>query len=125
RFRSLAIGPGLGRSPTTAAAVRRIVAAARIPVVIDADALHAVGDDPALLRIRAAPTILTPHEGEYASLRGGPPGPDRLAAARALAADSGAIALLKGPATVVAATDGRARLNPTGRPLLATAAPGA
>ena len=50
RFRALAIGPGLGRSPTTAAAVRRIVAAAPVPVVIDADALHAVGDDPALLQ---------------------------------------------------------------------------
>jgi len=124
RFRSLAIGPGLGRSPATAAAVRRIVAGAHVPVVVDADGIHAVGDDPALLRIRSAPTILTPHEGEYASLRGGPPGPDRLAAARALAADSGAIALLKGPATVVAATDGRARINPTGGPWLATAGSG-
>jgi NAD(P)H-hydrate epimerase len=124
RFRALAIGPGLGRSPTPAAGVRRIVAAARLPVVIDADALHAVGEDPTLLRIRAAPTILTPHEGEYASLRGGPPGPDRLAAARALAADSGAVALLKGPGTVVAAPDGRARICPTGGPWLATAGTG-
>jgi NAD(P)H-hydrate epimerase len=124
RFRVLAIGPGLGRSPTTAAAVRRIVAAARVPVVIDADALHAVGDDPALLRIRAAPTILTPHEGEYASLRGGPPGPDRLAAARALAADTGAIVLLKGPGTVVATPDGTAWIAPSGGPWLATAGTG-
>ena len=124
RFRALAVGPGLGRSPATAAAVRRIVAAARVPVVIDADGLHAVGDDPALLRIRSAPTILTPHEGEYASLRGGPPGPDRLAAARALATDTGAIVLLKGPGTVVAAPDGRARICSTGGPWLATAGTG-
>jgi NAD(P)H-hydrate epimerase len=124
RFRALAIGPGLGRSPATGAAVRRIVAAARVPVVIDADALHAVGDDPALLRIRSAPTILTPHEGEYASLRGGPPGPDRLAAARALAADTGAIVLLKGPGTVVATPDGLAWICPTGGPWLATAGTG-
>jgi NAD(P)H-hydrate epimerase len=124
RFRALAIGPGLGRSPTTAAAVRRIVAGARVPAVIDADGIHAVGDDPALLRIRAEPTILTPHEGEYASLRGAPPGPDRLAAARALAADTGAIVLLKGPGTVVAAPDGRARICPVGGPWLATAGTG-
>jgi NAD(P)H-hydrate epimerase len=124
RFRALAIGPGLGRSPTTAAAVRRIVAAARVPVVIDADGIHAVGDDPALLRIRSEPTILTPHEGEYASLRGAAPGPDRLAAARALATDSGAIVLLKGPGTVVAAPDGRARICPVGGPWLATAGTG-
>jgi NAD(P)H-hydrate epimerase len=124
RFRALAIGPGLGRSPTTAAAVRRIVAAARVPAVIDADAIHAVGDDPALLRIRSEPTILTPHEGEYAALRGAAPGPDRLAAARALAADSGAIVLLKGPGTVVAAPDGRARICPVGGPWLATAGTG-
>jgi NAD(P)H-hydrate epimerase len=124
RFRALAIGPGLGRSPATAAAVRRIVAAARVPVVVDADGIHALGDDPTLLRIRSAPTILTPHEGEYASLRGGPPGPDRLAAARALAADTGAIVLLKGPGTVVAAPDGRARICTTGGPWLATAGTG-
>ena len=124
RFRALAIGPGLGRSPTTAAAVRRIVAGARLPAVVDADGIHAVGDDPALLRIRSDATILTPHEGEYAALRGGPPGPDRLAAARALAADSGAIVLLKGPGTVVAAPDGRACICPTGGPWLATAGTG-
>jgi NAD(P)H-hydrate epimerase len=124
RFRALAIGPGLGRSPITGAAVRRIVAAARVPVVIDADAIHAVGDDPALLRIRAAPTILTPHAGEYASLRGAPPGPDRLAAARSLAADTGAIVLLKGPGTVVAQPDGEAWICPIGGPWLATAGTG-
>jgi NAD(P)H-hydrate epimerase len=124
RFRALAIGPGLGRSPTTAAAIRRIVAGARVPAVVDADALHAVGDDPTLLRIRSAPTILTPHAGEYASLRGGPPGPDRLAAARALAADTGAIVLLKGPGTVVAAPDGEAHICPSGGPWLATAGSG-
>jgi NAD(P)H-hydrate epimerase len=124
RFRALAIGPGLGRWPTTAAEVRRIVAAANVPTVVDADGIRAVGDDPALLRIRAEPTILTPHEGEYASLRGAPPGPDRLAAARALAADSGAIVLLKGPGTVVAAPDGRARICPVGGPWLATAGTG-
>lgn len=124
RFRALAIGPGLGRSPIMQAAVRRILAAAPVPAVVDADGLHAMAESASLLRIRAAPTILTPHEGEYAAIRGGPPGPDRLDAARALAAESGAVVLLKGPGTVIADPDGRAVVSMEGGPWLATAGTG-
>ena len=70
------------------------------------------------------PAVLTPHAGEYQRLMGAPVGGDRLAAARALAARSGAVVLLKGPGTVVASPDGAVALNPTGGAALATAGSG-
>jgi hydroxyethylthiazole kinase-like uncharacterized protein yjeF len=72
---------------------------------------------------RHAPTVLTPHDREFARLAG-EPGPDRLAAARRAAADLGVTVLLKSMTTVVAAPDGAAFVNPTGTPWLATAGSG-
>ena len=125
RFGALAVGPGLGRAGATAAAVRTLVARAPVPVVVDGDGLAALaGADPALLAGRRAPTVLTPHDGEFARLAGSPPGADRLAAARALAARLGAVVLLKGPLTVVAEPGGRVLLAGTGDARLATAGTG-
>jgi NAD(P)H-hydrate epimerase len=143
RFRALVIGNGLGRGDDTGAEVRRVVAAAldaAVPTVVDADGLVALGrgwSAPRRSGDRSAPrrpgdadadlgptTILTPHDGEYARLTGHPPGDDRLAAARALAAGTGAVALLKGPTTVVAHPDGRALLTIAGDARLATAGTG-
>ena len=125
RFRALVVGPGLGRDPGTAAQVRRLVAAAPVPVLVDGDGLTALGDDPAaVLAERTAPTVLTPHDGEHARLTGAAPGPDRLAAARALAAATGAVVLLKGPTTVVAGPDGAVLVTATGDARLATAGTG-
>jgi NAD(P)H-hydrate repair Nnr-like enzyme with NAD(P)H-hydrate dehydratase domain len=69
-------------------------------------------------------TVLTPHDGEFMRLSGHAPGDDRIAAARALAASSGAIVLLKGPTTVVAHPDGRVMLTTSGDERLATAGTG-
>ncbi len=128
RFRALAIGPGLGRDPRTQAAVRRLVAACPRPIVVDADALNALAGDPEPLRVRRAagfpPAILTPHAGEYARLANKAVDVDRVAAARDLAAGFDAIVLLKGPGTVIAAPDGRAVVNRTDSPALATAGTG-
>jgi hydroxyethylthiazole kinase-like uncharacterized protein yjeF len=124
RFRAFALGPGLGRSPGAAQVVREIVAGYAGPLVLDADALLAIGDHLDVLRGRPTPAVLTPHAGEYAAIRGAPPGGDRLAAARELAAESGAVVLLKGPGTVVAAPDGRAAICLGGGPWLATAGTG-
>ena len=124
RFGALAVGPGLGRAPGTAAAVRRLVVGTTGPVVIDADALHALAGHLDLLAGRTVPAVLTPHAGEYAALRGEAPGADRLAAARALAAETGAVVLLKGPGTVVADPDGRAAICLAGGSALATAGTG-
>jgi NAD(P)H-hydrate epimerase len=128
RFRALALGPGLGRDDRTQAAVRRLVAEAPVPVVVDADALHALGGDAAALRVRRTaglpPAVLTPHAGEYVRLAGEAVGDDRVDAARRLAARLHAVVLLKGPGTVVASPEGHACVNTTDSELLATAGTG-
>ncbi|MCE2531209.1 MAG: NAD(P)H-hydrate dehydratase [Acidimicrobiia bacterium] len=124
RFGSLVVGPGLGRDPQTASAVRALVTRATVPLVLDGDALAALGGDAAAaLAAARAPVVLTPHDGEYELLAGQRPGADRLAAARALAA-AGATVLLKGSTTVVAAPDGAARFVTSGDARLATAGTG-
>ncbi len=124
RFGALVLGPGLGRAPETAAAVRALVSATTIPLVLDADGLAAMAGELDVLRNRTGPAVLTPHDGEFARLTGAAPGKDRIAAARALALEANAVVLLKGPTTVVASPDGRVALNPTGGPALATAGSG-
>ncbi len=128
RFHALAIGPGLGRDERTQAAVRGLVAECPVAIVVDADGLNALADDPAPLHARRAagypPAILTPHGGEYARLANRDVNPDRVAAARDLAARLDSVVLLKGPGTVVAAPDGRAIVNRTDIPALASAGTG-
>jgi NAD(P)H-hydrate epimerase len=128
RFHALVIGPGLGRDDVTAAQVRAVVLDAAVPTVVDGDGLFAMAWNAegaaALLRRRTVPTVLTPHGGEYAMLVGAPPVGDRLVAARRLAADTGCVVLLKGPATVVADPDGEVLVVTIGDERLATAGTG-
>ena len=127
RCRAVVVGPGLGRAEAAIRGVLELVAGAEVPVVIDADGLFALGtarDAGALLKRRSRPTIVTPHDGEYARLAGAPPGDDRLAAARRLAEELGAYVLLKGPATVVAAPGGEALIVAAGSSRLSTAGTG-
>jgi NAD(P)H-hydrate epimerase len=128
RFRALLVGPGLGRTEATAAAVREIVARAPVPVIVDADGLVALGEISSAARViagRTHSTVLTPHDGEFAGLAGGnASGPDRIGAVRKLARATGATVLLKGPATVVAAPDGRVLLSNEGDARLASAGTG-
>jgi NAD(P)H-hydrate epimerase len=124
RFGALVIGPGLGRSSDTVASVRAVTAAAGKPLVIDADGLVALGNELATVGARPASTVLTPHDGEFAALTGGAPGPDRLAAVRHLAAEAGCVVLLKGPSTLVAEPGGLVRVIAGGDQRLATAGTG-
>ncbi|MGI8810349.1 MAG: NAD(P)H-hydrate dehydratase [Acidimicrobiales bacterium] len=127
RMKALVIGPGLGRSDATVASVRRLLAMARLPVVVDADALYALGslDDPVrILRARPGPTVLTPHDGEFSRLVGCPPGPRRISAVRHVAFTTGATVLLKGSTTVVADPAGDVLLTDAGDARLATAGSG-
>jgi len=107
RFGALVIGPGLGRDDGTLQAARCCLTDAPVPVVVDGDAIFAVaqvGDGAGgWLTGRSHPTILTPHDGEFAVLTGDPPGDDRLAAVRAAATRFGSVILVKGPTTVIAA----------------------
>jgi NAD(P)H-hydrate epimerase len=107
------------------AGIRRLVSASEVPVVVDADGLNALGADAAEVVAGAkAAVILTPHDGEFARLAGGAPGADRMAAARQLAAEAGAVVLLKGATTVVADPDGEVLLTTAGDARLATAGTG-
>jgi NAD(P)H-hydrate epimerase len=127
RARALVLGPGLGRRAPAVAAVHHLAGSAPVPLLIDGDGLSALGTHAAEVMTRRGPdvaTVLTPHDGEFARLAGEPPGPDRIAAARGLAEAVGAVVLLKGPTTVVAHPDGRARLNLADDARLATAGTG-
>jgi NAD(P)H-hydrate epimerase len=127
RCRALVVGPGLGRSEATAAAVRRLVAECPVPVLVDADGLNVLGrasEIAELISGRTTPVILTPHDGEFSRLAGSGPGPDRLSSARELAHQAGAVVLLKGSATIVAAPGGQSLLSTAGSPRLATAGTG-
>ena len=130
KCKAVVIGPGLSTAEPAAEEIRAVVAAVPVPLVIDADALSALGGVDrarALLEKRSAPSILTPHDGEYARIKGAAPGADRLAAARALARATGAVVLLKGPLTTVASPGEAAPdvlLAAAGGPALATAGSG-
>ena len=128
RFQALVVGPGLGRDDETTAQARLLAVDAPIATVIDGDGLFAMAWNAdgaaALLQRRTAPTVLTPHDGEYALLTGTKPGHDRMVAARRLAADTGCVVLLKGSATVVADPDGQVLMVATGDERLATAGTG-
>jgi NAD(P)H-hydrate epimerase len=101
-----------------------MVADIAAPMVLDADGLNAFAGDAPALASRIGATVLTPHEGEFARLTGAAVGDDRVAAARGLARTTGAVVLLKGPGTVVAAPDGHSAINPHDGPWLATAGSG-
>jgi NAD(P)H-hydrate epimerase len=127
RFGSLVIGPGLGRQAATLDAAVRTITLGNVPTVIDGDGLYAIADDTggaAVLRERRAPTVLTPHEGEFAHLTGASPGTDRLTDVRRLAAGAESVVLLKGPTTIVAEPDGRTYFVVDGDARLASAGTG-
>lgn len=128
RFRSLVVGPGLGRAEAILAATVQVVRDAVVPVVVDGDGLFALSwneaGTPTFLADRGVATVLTPHDGEYQTLLGHAPGPDRIAAATSLVELSGATVLLKGPTTVVAAPGRVPALVTTGDARLATAGTG-
>ena len=120
RFAAAVAGPGL-----TVADNDRVAAllASGLPLVLDGGVFTQFAGDPA--RLAAAligPVVLTPHRGEFARLFGD--GDFGIAAVRAAARATGAVVLLKGPATIIAAPDGRAAVNAHATPWLATAGSG-
>jgi NAD(P)H-hydrate epimerase len=129
RFNAVVLGPGLGRGPTTRRLVAQALTQGRTShrrFVLDADALTSFADQPAaLFNMVDASCVLTPHEGEFSSIFSVIKIDfDKLDKARRAAEISGAIVLLKGADTVVAAPDGRAVINANAPPSLATAGAG-
>ena len=127
RASAIALGPGLGRAEATTAAVHELIDRLALPLVLDADGLWHLSDAPEGLRARTAPTVITPHTGEAARLLGidrHRVEADRLASARTLAERSGAVVVLKGAGTIVAAPDAVPSVNSGGSAALATAGTG-
>ena len=115
------IGPGLGQSDGVFQVVKAVLEQAVCPVVLDADGINLIAAHKDIVRGRTAPTILTPHAGEFARLGGDPQ--QRAVAAEAMARVLGCIMLLKGHHTVI--TDGETTyINPTGNPGMAVGGSG-
>ncbi len=126
---AIVIGPGLGQSEPAAGWLGEVLASG-VPAVLDADALNLVAGIVEAVKQAAGPIVLTPHPGEAARLLGTTVAEieaDRLAAARALAARTHAVVVLKGARTVVCdgtLQDDHCSINPTGGPELATGGSG-
>lgn len=130
RYRAAVFGPAVGLDEAAAARLAALLETP-VPLVLDADALTLLARDETLrarLTARAAATILTPHDGEFARLTGDRQDPQtracHLTATRAAARELGCIVVRKGAATVIAAPDGRTRINTHASPWLATAGTG-
>jgi len=127
RAGAVVLGPGLGRADSAVAFARAVTARVEAPLLVDADGLNAHAGALELLRERSAPTLLTPHAGELgrllerdsAEIEG-----HRLASAREAAERSGAVILLKGDDTIVAAPGAPVAISPGATPALATGGTG-
>ena len=116
------VGCGLGQSPGTFAVAKTVLEQARCPVVLDADGINVLAAHKDILRGRAYPTILTPHEGEFLRF-GGTVGEDRMASAAHFSREWNSIVLLKGHRTCI--TDGTLGYrNETGNPGMAVGGSG-
>jgi hydroxyethylthiazole kinase-like uncharacterized protein yjeF len=124
----IAVGPGLGRLPSTAAFVQGLIERAGVPLVIDADALNAfAGEADRLVGRDGVDLVITPHPGEMARLVGlsaEDVQKHRLEIARDFSASHRVLVVLKGHRTIIATPDGKAFINLTGNPGMATAGSG-
>ncbi len=123
----LALGPGMGTNERTKALVNILLQECPVPMVIDADGLNNLADNPEILHNRKSEIILTPHPGEMARLAGTTSKDiqeNRMASAREFAAKYNVHLVLKGARTLIAHPDGHIYINPTGNPGMASAGMG-
>lgn len=121
---AVAIGPGLGARSGTYALIQSLVETVTLPMVIDADGLNALAEDITVLnRKKTNQVILTPHPGEMSRLSGASI-PDveaiRISVAQEFAGKYGVFLILKGARTIIASPDGRAAINGSGNPGMAS-----
>jgi NAD(P)H-hydrate epimerase len=124
----LACGPGLGRTANAAAFVRTLLDRATVPLVLEADAITVLADDPGRLTgNEERDVIITPHPGEMARLVGSSIGEvqaNRIEVASTFATSHRVYVILKGHRTVIATPEGKVYINPTGNPGMATGGTG-
>jgi NAD(P)H-hydrate epimerase len=121
------VGPGIGAGDMQRSLMERVIAEVELPVVVDADGLNVIARDTSIVVNRSAPLVLTPHPAELGRLLERSVDAiqnDRVAAVTDAATAFGCTVLLKGHRSVIAGEDGRAIVNPTGGPALATAGTG-
>jgi NAD(P)H-hydrate epimerase len=123
---SVCIGPGLSHTSVTSDLVRAVVAASRVPVVLDADGISAYKGITAALKSHASPLVITPHAGEWARLFSAMPGnPVEIVEELCRRSKEFDMTILyKGNPTIVASPDGKVYLSPYGNSGMATAGSG-
>lgn len=122
-----ALGPGLSSDKNISEIVFEVIKKAKIPLILDADALNVISEDVNILRLLKVPAILTPHPGEMARLLNVTVEKiqaDRIKTAKEFACKYKVIVVLKGYETIVALPDGNEYINPTGNSGMATAGTG-
>lgn len=127
RKEAIVFGPGLGRGTEISCLLAELLAQSSSPIVIDADGLNALAQEPDIIKSAQVPVILTPHPGEMARLLNvsvEAVQAERAESVRAAAAMYGAIVVLKGAATITSDPEGELYINSTGNPALATAGTG-
>ncbi|MBI3278016.1 MAG: NAD(P)H-hydrate dehydratase [Chlamydiae bacterium] len=122
RAKAMVIGPGLSTQEETGVLIHRLLPQVSVPMVMDADALNILAQNPSSLLKAKAPVILTPHPGEMARLTGKTIleiQEDRWNIARQWAQETKSIVVLKGAGTVIASSEGNLDLNVTGNAAMA------
>lgn len=123
----IALGPGISTHPETVALARQIVAGSTVPLVIDADGVNALAEEPHLLKEARVPVVLTPHPGEMARMVKcsiAEVQANRLETAQEFARRHQVVVVLKGARTIIADPEGHTFINPTGNPGLASGGTG-
>lgn len=124
-FDAIGIGPGLGRSEVTARALKRLIQDCQVPMVMDADALNILAENPTWLAFLPQDTILTPHPKEFERLFGPTANSfERVQLQREMAMKYHIIIVYKGGYPTIALPDGKVFFNTGGNPGMATAGSG-
>src|SRR5690554_3786868 len=124
-YSAICVGPGIGQSEETVRALKLLIQEAKIPLVLDADALNILADNPTWLAFLPKDSILTPHPGEFSRLTGTKLSHfESIEKQREISQKNGIYILLKGANSTLSFPDGRVLINSTGNPGMASAGMG-
>jgi ADP-dependent NAD(P)H-hydrate dehydratase / NAD(P)H-hydrate epimerase len=126
KYSAIAAGPGIGTAKQTQAVILELIEKTKVPLVLDADALNILAENPGWIKLLPADTILTPHPAEFDRLSGlvSKTEEERFRIAEQFSASYGIILILKGAFTRIIFPDGTVWFNGTGNPGMATAGSG-